>query len=152
MDQNYFHRYFHSHDIQEGWNWLLCYIAMLEKKVLIILAVSLPLLTILSFSINVVLPVDKTLSKKNRVTVSQILLLSVMFFSLRYYFCFILLINETTILLVRILFSVFVGPILQKIVREFRPMHYCNMLVPWSNWNCRDHSHAVNLLRHWNLQ
>ena len=58
-------------------------ITMLEKKVFIILASSLSLLIILSFSIKVILSVDKTLSGRNGVTVFQNILLSVMFFSLR---------------------------------------------------------------------
>ena len=57
-------------------------ITMLEKKAFIILAVSLSLLIILSFSINVILSVDKTFSEKNGVTVFQDLLLSMIFFSL----------------------------------------------------------------------
>ena len=55
-------------------------IAMLEKKVFIILA----LLIILLFSIKVIISIDKILSERNGVTVSQIFLLSVMFFSLRF--------------------------------------------------------------------
>ena len=53
---------------------------MLEKKVFIILA----LLIILLFSIKVIISIDKILSERNGVTVSQIFLLSVMFFSLRF--------------------------------------------------------------------
>ena len=56
---------------------------MLEKKVFITLAVSLSLLITLSFSIKVILSVDKTLSETNKLTVFQNLLLSVMFFPLR---------------------------------------------------------------------
>ena len=33
--------------------------------------------------------------------------------------------RDTVILLFRILFSIFIGPVSQKIVTEFRPMHYC---------------------------
>ena len=58
-------------------------VAMLEKKVFIILAGSLSLLIILSFFIKGILSVNKTLSKRNEVTVFQNFLLSVMFFSLK---------------------------------------------------------------------
>ena len=97
-----------------------------EKKVFIILAVSLSLLIILSFSFNFILSIDKTLSERNEVTVFQNFLSSVMSFSLRllYQFFFILFNKETVIRLFRILFAIFIEPMSQKIVTEFRPMHY----------------------------
>ena len=56
---------------------------MPEKKVFVILAVSLSLLIILSFSIKAILSVDKNLSERNGATVFQNFFLSVTFFLLR---------------------------------------------------------------------
>ena len=97
-----------------------------EKKVCIILAVSLSLLIILSFYNKVILSVDKSLPKRNGVTIFQKFFSSVMLFSLRflYQLFFILLNKETIILLLRILFSIFIGSVSQKIVTEFSSMHY----------------------------
>ena len=68
---------------QSSYSGTLKLVSMLEKKVFMILAVSLPSLIILSFSAKVILSVDKTLSQRNEENVLQNFLLSVMFFSLR---------------------------------------------------------------------
>ena len=99
-------------------------IAILEKKVFFILA----LLIILLFSTKVILSIDKILSERNWVTVFQKSLCLFNFF----------LINisvvvhfhssqqrDTIIPWFRILFSIFIGPMLQKIITEFQSMHYC---------------------------
>ena len=93
-------------------------IAQLEKKYSLYMTVSISLLIILSFSIKVILAFDKTLSERNGVAnrfpklfiISNVFLIKiavvVLFYSSQQ--------RDTIIPLFRILFSIFIGPVVEN--------------------------------------